>query len=326
MRMRRLATILAVASVASIAGGVASAQAAALQIGIGETRPTMFTDPLFQDLGIKRARIVVPWDAIEAASRGDNVLAILDQWMAAAQAAGVEPLVTLEHSRGAPLDCRMSRNRRAAQCRLPSAAAYRSAFQALLTRFPTLSVIAPFNEINHPSQPTVNNPATAAQYTNIASQVCKQLQRKCKLVAIDVLDQADRPAARRPTFAKTQSYIKRFRRALKVPRGVCGIHNYSDVNRFRSTGTRALTSALGCRQYWLTETGGLFKFGRSFPASESRQAKATRYMFRLAHGDKKIRRLYIFNWFGKETVRFDAGLVVDNRPRKAYNEVKRQIR
>lgn len=286
----------------------------------------MFTDPLFRDLGIKRARIVVPWNVVAAASRGDNVLAILDQWMAAAQAAGVEPLVTLEHSRGAPLDCRVRRNKRAAQCRLPSATAYRRAFQALLTRYPTLKVVSPFNEINHPSQPTVDNPATAAQYTNIASQVCKQLKRKCTLVTIDVLDQADRPAAKRPTFAKTESYIKRFRRALKVPRSVCGIHNYSDVNRFRSTGTRALTSALGCRQYWLTETGGLYKFGRSFPASESRQAKATRYMFSLAHGNKKIRRVYIFNWFGEETVRFDAGLVVDNRPRKAYNEVKRQIR
>jgi hypothetical protein len=33
-----------------------------------------------------------------------------------------------------------------------------------------------------------------------------------------------------------------------VPRKICGIHNYSDVNRFRDTGTRAIIRALGCRQ------------------------------------------------------------------------------
>src|SRR4051794_41718762 len=84
MRMHRLATVLAVASIATIAGGVGTAQAASgLQVGIGETHPAMFTDPLFRDLGVKRARIVVPWNVVAAASRGDNVLAILDQWMAA---------------------------------------------------------------------------------------------------------------------------------------------------------------------------------------------------------------------------------------------------
>ena len=41
----------------------------------------------------------------------------------------------------------------------------------------------------------------------------------------------------------------------------CGIHNYSDVNRFRTAGTRALMRALGCRRYWLTETGGIMSAG-----------------------------------------------------------------
>ena len=50
-------------------------------------------------------------------------------------------------------------------------------------------------------------------------------------------------------------------RRLRVPRDVCGIHNYSDVNRFRTAGTRALMRALGCRRYWLTETGGIMSAG-----------------------------------------------------------------
>ena len=150
-----------------------------------------------------------------------------------------------------------------------------------------------------------------------------------------MLDQADNPAARRPKYRESIAYIRKFRRALKVPRKICGIHNYSDVNRFRDTGTKAIMRALGCRQYWLTETGGLFKFG-SFWTKRTRkgctnaagcQLKATKYMFKLARRNRKIKRLYVYTYFGKVTPRFDAGLV-DNttgKARKAYREVKKRI-
>ena len=83
----------------------------------------------------------------------------------------------------------------------------------------------------------------------------------CKIVAADILDQADDPAAKNPKFTETAKWVKTFRKSLKVTRNICGIHNYSDVNRFRSTGTSAIMKALGCKEYWLTETGGLYKFG-----------------------------------------------------------------
>ena len=108
--------------------------------------------------------------------------------------------------------------------------------------------------------------------------------------------------AKRPTFRSATQYVKAFRKAYKGPRSVCGVHNYSDINRFRSTGTKAVIKALGCKQIWLTEAGGLYKFV-GFKASQSRQLKATKYMFRVAKANKKIKRLYVYTWFGARAAR-----------------------
>ena len=157
--------------------------------------------------------------------------------------------------------------------------------------------------------------------------------RRCTVVAADVLDQADRVSARRPTFRRATAYIRTFRRALKSKRTVCGIHNYGDVNRFRTTGTRALISALGCKHYWLTETGGLYKFGsfwnkstkRGCKTSASCQLKATKFLFTLARREKRISRIYDYNWFGATTPRFDAGLVAGGVARPAYREIAKHV-
>jgi hypothetical protein len=56
-------------------------------------------------------------------------------------------------------------------------------------------------------------------------------------------------------------------------------HNYSDINRFESWRTGQLVRALG-GQVWLTETGGIVKFGEAFPnrngSGLTRAAKGTR--------------------------------------------------
>jgi hypothetical protein len=268
---------------------------------------------------------VLPWNVVSAAAKGDDLLTKFQAYYDSANAQGVQVLVSFEHTRGAPLDCRTSRNKKKAQCKLPSTSAYSAAIKAFLERFPLITTISPFNEINHPSQPTVNNPKAAAGFTNDAYKVCQQLKRKCTLVVADVLDQANDPAAKHPSFSKTQTYIKTFRKYLKRPRTYCGIHDYSDVNRFRSTGTKALISSLGCTHYWLTETGGIYSFGRSFPASTSRQLKATKYMFSIAKSQKKVQRLYNFTWFGDTPGSFDAGLVSDGRARPSYAYFKSQL-
>jgi hypothetical protein len=61
-------------------------------------------------------------------------------------------------------------------------------------------------------------------------------------------------------------------------------------------------------------------------ASTKRQLRATKCMFRLAKRNRRIKRLYVYTWFGATTPRFDAGLVAHGRPRPAYGEVRRRLR
>ena len=324
MRLRLLPALLVAAALLALP----AAAHAKLTVGISENSPAMFEHPLFADLGAKHARVVMAYNVMTS---GNHELARVQHYLQAARNAGVTPLVTFEHATGDASICNKRRNYRRAVCRLPSQRSYRSNIRKFFQEFPWVRVVAPWNEVNHFTQPTSRNPRAAAKFTNTVAKLC----RRCTIVAADMLDQADNPAARRPKYRESIAYIRKFRRALKVPRKICGIHNYSDVNRFRDTGTKAIMRALGCRQYWLTETGGLFKFG-SFWTKRTRkgctnaagcQLKATKYMFKLARRNRKIKRLYVYTYFGKVTPRFDAGLV-DNttgKARKAYREVKKRI-
>ena len=201
---------------------------AALKIGIAENQPTMFSDPLFADLGVKYARVVVSWDVMTS---GDDELQRVTDYLTAAQAQGVDPLVTFEHARGAAEQCNQRKNRRKRQCRLPSAREYERQFKRFRARFPLVRSYVAWNEINHFTQPTYRHPKAAAQFSRIARRNC----RGCRIVVADILDRADNARAKKPRFRSTLRYIKRFRKALKAPRRYCGVHNYSDTNRFRDT-------------------------------------------------------------------------------------------
>ena len=285
-------------------------------VGISENQPSMFAQPLFQQLDAKHVRVVASWDVMTS---GDDELPRLANYLHAARAARITPLVTFEHARGDAGICKRRSNRRKQQCRLPSARAYERNFKAFRAAFPWVKTFSPFNEVNHFTQPTWRNPRAAARFTDIAARNC----RGCKIVAADILDQADSTRAKRPTYRKTIRYIRAFKRALKTPRRICGVHNYSDVNRFRDTGTRQIIRALGCREIWLTETGGIYKFG-SFKPSQSRQLRATKYMFQIARKNRRVKRVYVYTFFGKVND-FDAGLVADGKSRRAYREVKKRI-
>jgi hypothetical protein len=135
--------------------------------------------------------------------------------------------------------------------------------------------------------------------------------------------------------AGVERYIQRFMAAAGSSRRyvrTVGIHNYSDTNRRRSTGTATIIRTV--RHYrptaamWLTETGGVVRFGRSFPCSESRAANRITYMFSLARKYRSsIKRLYAYNWQGTNCqTRFDAGLVrKDGTPRPGYTAFKRGL-
>jgi hypothetical protein len=49
-------------------------------------------------------------------------------------------------------------------------------------------------------------------------------------------------------------------------------------------------------------------------------------MFSTARRNRRIKRVYVYTWFGAVTKRFDAGLVAHGRPRAAEREVARRVR
>jgi hypothetical protein len=112
-----------------------------------------------------------------------------------------------------------------------------------------------------------------------------------------------------------ERWLARFRAALHggAPQ-LWGLHNYTDTNRFRTTGTQRMLAAVP-GEIWVTETGGIVSFKTSdgrdvLPYDEQRAARAVRFLFRLAGLSSRITRTYIYQWkIDFPGNRFDAGLV-----------------
>jgi hypothetical protein len=303
--MTRLLACLAAAAVLAGCGLAATPEKshAAVLVGISDQDPSMFTDQPFIDLGIKRSRYIPSWNvAFKPTEAG-----WLDQWLKAAEAAGVEPLISFNVNLGSKCPKR--------PCKLPTVRQYKRAFKAFHKNWPEVKVISPWNEANHRSQPTFKNPKRAAQFYNVVRASC----RTCTIVAADVIDEVN-----------MERWLKVFRKTAKRPR-IWGLHNYRDTNKRKGQrlgGTKRLLDAVK-GAVWLTETGGIVKFvlpdGRTlFRKSESRANRATKRMFYLAKRYRsRIKRLYIYHWKqSSQDNRFDAGLVrLDGTPRFAYYTV-----
>jgi len=271
--------------------GAAKPKAGSFVVGIGEQNSPMFADQRFRDLAIKHARLVVPYDAASRADERDLVTA----WLAGAKAAGAEPFITFGHSRADPK-------------KLPSVAEFRAAFDAFRKRWPDVEVFAPWNEINHVSQPTARSPQRAAEYYNVVKAQCED----CTVLAGDVLDQAG-----------MTRYVKQYQRHLDGEPEIWGLHNYADTNRFRTSGLRDLLRTVK-GDVWLTETGGIVKFGRSFPRDEKRAARSITFALKLARDNERVERVYLYNWTGAQPdARFDSGLIgSDGTARPGYDALK----
>jgi hypothetical protein len=198
-------------------------------------------------------------------------------------------------------------------CKAPSISAYKKSVKAFRKEFPYAKTFAPWNEINHVSQPTYKSPKLAVKYWKAMKSSCK----KCTILAADLLDQRN-----------IDSYLRKFQKASKGKGRIWGLHNYNDVNRHKSKGIqRVLRVTKG--QLWLTETGGLVQFKTSgFKYSPKRAAKATKFLFQLAKKYKRIKRVYVYRWFGApKTERFDSGLVGPNgETRPGLKQFKKSIK
>jgi hypothetical protein len=161
-----------------------------------------------------------------------------------------------------------------------------------------------------------------AQYYQALKRSCLP----CTVVGLDVLDQDN--------IYPTLDYIAEFKREIyrleTVMPTVWGLHNYSDLNRLESWRTRDLVADLG-GEVWLTETGGIVKFGGAFPNNHgsglTRAARVLSFMFGVAASNSRIKRLYIYDWTGgSASTRFDAGLMnAHYQPRPGYVVVCKQL-
>jgi len=272
----------------------APARAAVPLIGIGEQHPQIFTDEAFPPLGIGDARYIASYDALES----DTERADLDAYLQAARDADVRVLLGFGHSRN-PLLAHTA----------PSVKRFEREFVKFRKRYPWIRDYLTWNEANHCSQPTCNNPKRAAQYYLAVRKHCKG----CRIVAADVLD-----------GSRLVPWVKAFQKAVGKRRVIWGLHNYIDANRFRTRGTKGLLRAVK-GDVWFTETGGIVRrtnnTGLELPQSTRHAAKVTTYVFKLAALSKRVKRVYFYHWSPAPTpnATWDSALVDSHdRPRPAY--------
>ena len=308
---RRLApvTLLAVLAVATPA-------AAKYRVGVSEQNPALFSSPAWQVLGLEQVRYLVAWDWNLTGQQAE-----VDAYMHAARAHGQDVLVTFTAHRGC-YDLR--RYSRSPACRAPTASAYRTAFRAFDDAYPWVRTYSAWNEVNHISQPTYNRPRLAVRYYTVLRRESRR--RRFRIMAADVLD-----------VSNMRRYLRQFLRQAPGRPRLWGLHNYQDVNRRTSLDTDAMLHIVP-GAVWMTETGGMVRFGDGpqFAYSEERAANRTRWMFRLADRydrrrsgmRSRITRLYAYRWFGEPPgAHFDAGLVnPDGSPRRAYSVFRRFAR
>jgi hypothetical protein len=305
-RMRILPLLALLALLVPGAGAHARTQ---VNVGLGDQSAAMFSNHDFLRLKLKKARYFVRWDAMRQPAARNAV----DAWVQTARAAHVRPLVHISTNNLAPK-----------KAKLPATSTYKREVGSLVRHLKRLGVrdFGTWNEANHKSQPTYRSASRAASYYRLMRSACGS---RCTIVALDVLDQRG-----------VQGYISRWFRALprsyRHNRIYIGIHNYSDTNRMRSRGTSAIIRAARAynphAKFWLTETGGVVKFGGAWPCNEKRAASRIAYMFKLARKFRStITRLYAFSWTGNNCQGFDAGLVRANGSiRPGYRTFKSKAR
>jgi hypothetical protein len=285
--------VAALAAVLLATTGCGGAVASTPTVGIGDNGPMLFQDPDYLALNTKISRKIIPYDFYHHSAERANLKA----WMAGARAAGVEPLIAFNRSESNPT-------------KLPSVSNFEASLRYLKKNYPELRAFSPWNEANHRSQPTKNNPTRAAQYYNASRKICKN----CKIVAADVLDQSN-----------MLPWIATFRKTAIKPK-LWGLHSYTDANHNRSYAhsvTKKFVNAVP-GDIWLTEVGGIISLGTAYSYSESRASQGVKNTLKLASSTSRIKRVYLYSWFGtdqphRKPYLWDSGLAsVGGVPRPAY--------
>src|SRR4051812_32430188 len=305
--MPRSLTLLLTLLILVLAPAAAEARTP-IRVGIGDEQISMFDNAAFQRAKFKRVRYFIAWNAMDNSAQRLAARA----YVLRARRSGISVLIHVSTD-----DTRIK------TAHLPSVSAYRSKVGRLVRYFRGLGVrdFGAWNEVNHASQPTYRSPTRAADFFREMYRLVKPRCRTCGVIALDVLDQTGVERYMRSFYRHLSSTYRR--RATIV-----GIHNYGDVNRKRTTFTRSMIQQAHhynrSTKFWLTETGGIVNFGRSFPCSTSRAASRIKISLARKYRKSGIQRLYVYNWTGAGcSARFDAGLTnPDGSPRPGYTVLR----
>lgn len=276
--------------------------AAALTFGLSDQQVDSWKDPRLTALGLRQARLIVPWDA--ATSEPARVQA----WLDATAAAGMTPHVAFQHLR--------SERCPSSPCSAPSRSRYRAAVTAFRSRFPQVTTFTTWNEANHRSQPVASSPETVAGYHEELRSVCPS----CTIVAGDVLDSGG--------YVR---WLQRFLDASPTPPQLWGLHNYGDVSYDTTTGTDAVLATVP-GELWIEETGGIVTLRSSqngretLRTDETRAAASVERAFAIARARPRITRMYLYHWRGRTGDPFDSGLIrPDGSARPSYAVALRNL-
>lgn len=299
LRLPALFAALAVLlAAAALTAAPAHANTGSYVVGVSDNKPGTFFDPRLKEIGIRTARLVIPWNAISRDPQG------VAAWMDGARSHGIQPLVAFDRTRGNRCPQR--------PCNLPSVKQFTREFKRFRRAYPYVRYYTPWNESNHPGQPTAKRPDRVADYHDVIMDNCK----RCRVVAGDPLDTAG-------VSGWMKSYEKRLRTRHKRKVSIWGLHNYISANYFsRARTVEALRATKA--DIWLTETGGIVQM-LTFDATrleynEERAARALDYAFRVKTDYPcRVKRIYVYNWQAAHRDRFDTGVInPDGRARPAF--------
>ncbi len=296
-----LAAVLVAAGIAAFALRATTAQAAPV-VGISDQRADSWAQPGLRALGLRHARLVVPWNAATSEP------GVVQAWLDAVAAAGKEPHIAFQHLRTDRCPSR--------PCVTPTRAQYRAAVQAFIARFPQVRTYTTWNEANHRVQPVASNPEAVAGYYEELVAACAG----CTVVSGDVLDSG--------AFV---SWLRRFQRATTLAPQLWGLHNYGDVTYGGTDGTDDMLATVP-GQVWLEETGGIVTLrdsaGRTtLRSDEARASAAISRAFAIVRARPRITRMYVYHWRAWPLDRFDAGLVrPDGTARPSYGTLLQELR
>ena len=246
------------------------------------TSRTMFTDPLFTALGVKQARVVVSWTSMTQRRR--RAPRASRSTCTPRRRAGIEPLVDVRARARRRDDLRQGKNRRSASasCRRPRDYEHDAAGVPA-----ALPVVQHVRRRGTRSTTSRSRPRATRRRRRSSPTIARKLCPGCTIVVADVLDQADNPRAKQPTYRSTLRYIKQFRTALKARARSAGMHNYSDVNRFRDDRHEGDHQGARLQADLAHRDRRHLQVRRASAPSPRRQLKATKYMFKLARAHQE---------------------------------------